>query len=142
MKYYSEKLDKLFESEKLLVEEEKKYDLAKAKEEKEQQKYMASKKEMASKIENANAEIENARENYAKIYDEAQKKIETAKAEAEKMLIPARAKVKDAQYKKYMAVKEFNQNYGPYTVSYTGEKAYNEFRRNSDWLNYIINEFF
>ena len=142
MRYYSDKLEKLFENEEDLSKAEKEFDEMQAKKEKEKQELLASKKEMATAIEKANETIEEARENYAKVYDEAEKIVKKAKEEAENILKPAREKIKEAQYAKYNAVKAFNQKYGPYTVSYTGEKAYNEFKRNSDWFNHIIRELF
>lgn len=142
MRYYSDKLNKIFENEEKLIEAEKDFDELQAKKEKEKNELLATKKEMATAIETANLAIDDARENYAKVYKEAEQIVEKARKEAEELLKPAREKIKDAQYKKYNAVKEFNKQYGPYTVSYTGERAYNEFKRNSDWLNYMINELF
>ena len=97
---------------------------------------------MANAIEKANSEIDDARENYAKVYKEADELVKKARKEAEDLLKPAKEKIEEAQQKKYDAVKRFNDKYGTYTVSYTGEKAYNEFKRNSDWFDYIFNKLF
>lgn len=142
MKYYSEKLAKMFSTEEELTKAEKEFEELKTKKEKQKTELALSKKKMAESIEKANSEIDDARENYAKVYEEAEKIINKARKEAEDLLNPARERIREAQYKKYNAVKEFNNKYGPYTVSYTGEKAYNEFKRSSDWMNYMINEFF
>ena len=97
---------------------------------------------MAKAIESANQAIDDAREDYSKAHKEAEEIMQEARKKAEDILKPAREKIKEAQYQRYNAVKEFNQKYGPYTESYTGERAYNEFKRNSDWWNSIINEIF
>lgn len=136
MRYYSDKLKKLFENEKDLTTAEKEFDETLEKKEKD------TKKEMAKAIEKANSEIDDARENYAKVYKEADELVKKARKEAEELLSPAKEKIEEAQKKKYDAVKAFNDKYGTYTVSYTGEKAYNEFKRNSDWFNYMFNKFF
>lgn len=141
MKYYSDKVQKLFENEEDLKKAEKEFDEAQAEKEKRKEELLITKKEMASAIEKANLNIDEARENYANEYKKAEEIISKARQEAEDILKPAREKIEEAQRKKYDAVKEFNKKYGPYTVSYTGEKAYNEFKRNSDWFNSLINNF-
>ena len=72
----------------------------------------------------------------------AEEIVNKAKSEAAELLKPAKEQIREAQYNKYEKVKQFNNKYGPYSVSYTGEKAYNEFKRSSDWFNYLLNEFF
>lgn len=142
MRYYSDKLNKIFKTEEELTAAEKEFDDLNAKKEKEKNELLVTKKEMAAEIEKANLSIEEAMENYAKVYKEAEEIVNKAKSEAAELLKPAKKNIREAQYNKYEKVKQFNNKYGPYSVSYTGEKAYNEFKRSSDWFNYLLNEFF
>lgn len=129
MKYFSEKLNKAFDTEQLCLDAEAQYEKEQAEQKKKEELAIATKKEMANAIEKADQEIDMAYDSYNK----AVKQVEELKKEydkkAEEILKPAREAIKDAQKKRFNALKEFNQKYGTYTKTYTGDKALKEFNR-------------
>ncbi len=142
MRYYSDICNKFFDKEKdLLKAEEDFLKLKKEKEEKkskEKQELVADKKLMAKAVEDADAEIDAAQEQYADAIKQAREIIEKANKEAEAITSPAKEKLKNARQKRYNAISAFNKKYGPYSVMYSGDRAYAEFKRNLDF----IDEFF
>ena len=161
MKYYSDKLDKLFDTKEQLFKEEKMYDdkLAfekaqleakevqlKAEAEAEQKATSKRKKELSDEVEKATKHLDEAYKFYeaerakAKdIYSEAQKKadeiLKKAKKEADELIDIAEKEVKKASEKKTLAISEFNKEFGPYKTVITGDKAideYNKMIRNID----------
>ena len=131
MKYYSEKLDKMFESEKELLDAEAQLQ---AKELKAQQTEK-TKKELAKAIENADEKINEAN----KLYEIAQQKaadiLEKSNKEAKKVLDDAKEKVKQAEDEKLKALIEFNKRFGTYSKTITGEKAAEEYKKAVDRFN-------
>ena len=127
MKYYSEQLEKFYDSEADLIEAEKS-ELKK--------KHLAevSRKELAKKVEAADKRIELAYENYEKVKKEASDILTAAKKEAEELLDPAKKEIKDAEHERTSAIKDFNSKFGVYSITYTGEKAQKEYNR-------IVNQF-
>ena len=161
MKFYSEKLEKFFDSEAECKKAEEAvdlntlpsmpyqecnttiadsdgnkvlYDVEKAD--------SKDRKQYAKKIEEADKALE---EEYAK-YEEAKKKIIQLKKkcdeECEKILLDAKKELKVAQDKKFAAVQKFNEKFGPYTISYTGDKALKEMRRHFDMNADLFHWFF
>ena len=57
-------------------------------------------------------------------------------------LSPAKKLVKEAEKRKYDALVAFNNKYGVYTTTYTGKKAYDEFKRTCAWMDEIFNALF
>ena len=145
MKFYSEKLSKLYETEAELKTAEEKYEKQlqekKEAEEKRKNEIVNEKKALAKAVDEADACVDAARENYKKVKAEPVKIIEEAYEKAEKLLEPAENAVQEAQKTKYNAVVEFNKKYGPYTESYTGDKAYNEFKKTSEWFDDLFRPF-
>ena len=142
MKFYSETLNKLFESEEDLKTAEK---AAKEKKEKEAAKkaiVSKEKKASAEAIKAAELELDKAQEKFRAARKEAQEIIEKANDEANVILREASKEVSAAQEKRYEVVKAFNEKYGPYTTSYTGEKAYNEWKKAVEQFNNFFNYFF
>lgn len=128
MKYYSEETKKFYDTEKELI---------KAEEEKKATALSVSKqkKELSDAITLADETLEKAIADYNKIKEEAyQKYLETLK--------PAKEAVDKAQKDKYEALSAFNDKFGTYMVSYTGDKALKEFERTSQLFNNIFNRFF
>ncbi|MBO7697096.1 MAG: hypothetical protein J6Y28_04865 [Acholeplasmatales bacterium] len=141
MKFYSEKLEKFFDSEAECKDAEKEY-LNKTtlpsmpyqecdttisdKSDVKDRKYYAKLVEEADKA---------LEEEYIK-YEEAKKQIIQLKKkcdeECEKILVEAKKELKAVQDKKFVALQNFNEKFGPYTISYTGDKALKEMRRHFD----------
>ena len=138
MKFYSEKLEKFFDSEAECKKAEEE-NLNKSEIEKVDSK---DRKIYAKVIEEADKALE---EEYAK-YEEAKKKIIQLKKkcdeECEKILLDAKKELKVAQDKKFAAVQKFNEKFGPYTISYTGDKALKEMRRHFDTNADLFHWFF
>ena len=140
MKFYSEKLEKFFDSEaecKKAEEEDLNTLLSMPYQECDttinvEKADSKDRKQYAKKIEEADKALE---EEYVK-YEEAKKKIIQLKKkcdeECEKILFDAKKELKVAQDKKFAAVQKFNEKFGPYTISYTGDKALKEMRRHFD----------
>ena len=82
MRYYSDKLNKIFKTEEELTAAEKEFDDLNAKKEKEKNELLVTKKEMAAEIEKATLSIEEAMESYAKVYKEAEEIVNKAKSAA------------------------------------------------------------
>ena len=143
MKYFSEMLNKFFDEEKELTEAEANYEKLQQEKEEEKAKEKQNKKLMAQAIEEADKEIDEAQENYIRATKEAKELIKQSTEEADKkLIIPAQERLKDARQKRYDAIKQFNEKYGPYSVTYTGNKAYTEFKRNYDFINQFFDNFF
>lgn len=70
MKYYSEKLDKLFEDEKALLKAEDEHDVRVAAEKAKQEQLANTRKERAKAIEESYKKVVEARNEYKKLVDE------------------------------------------------------------------------
>lgn len=129
MKYYSEKLDKMFDS----IEALKEAEAVKAKKKKPEvttekpiEEQVPSKKQLAAEVETADEALKEAYANY----ESAKTKIEEISkkylAEVNDILEPAQKAVKDAEKNRYEAIRRFNDSYGAYQVTYTGARAADE----------------
>ena len=142
MKYYSEELNKVFDTaEELNTAEAEKH---KAEEEMNRKNALASKekKELANAIEKADEELDEAykqldlaREKAKEIQREALKKVEET-------LHPAEEAVKAALDRRYKCVKEFNDKYGVFTTTLTGAKAAEEMSRVWKTFDNFLDDFF
>ncbi len=141
MKYYSEKLDKMFDSEDDLFKAEEEKAENELAVEKEKTALSKAKKAEADKVQLTDKEVDEAQENLKKVREEAQAKIDAARKEAEDMLKEAYKKLSVAQEHRFEALKAFNEKFGPYKTYYTGEKAYNEFQKTLRYFDNIFNDF-
>lgn len=141
MKYYSEKLNKMFDSEDELKKAEAEKVENTTTEEKEKTVVSKAKKAEAEKVKLTDKEVDDAQENIRVVREKAQALIRKANSEAEVMLKEAYTKLSKAQEHRFEAVKEFNEKYGPYKTYYTGEKAYNEFQKALRYFDNIFDEF-
>ena len=134
MKYYSESLKKFYDSES---------DLLKAEEEEKKQQAIAetSRKEMAKNIEEANTRIDKAYQEY----EVAKKKVEDLIAETRQkvksILDPAKKEISDAENARMEAIKEFNEKYGVYTETFSGDKAVEQYNRVLNQFNSTFENF-
>ena len=103
---------------------------------------MQQAQKMQRDLAKAQKELEFAEEELEKANKQAEEIFSKAYEDALALIKPAKDKVEDCQKAKYQAIKEFNKVYGPYSVSYTGEKAYNEWKRSFERLDSIFNRFF
>lgn len=135
MKYLSEVLNKVFDSEEELKEAEAKAAEEKEKEAAEKALVSKEKKEYANAIQKVDEEVAKKQEAFLDARKQAQKILSDAQAEANKIVRAASKELSEAQEKRFEALKAFNEKFGPYSISYTGEKAYNEFKKTLDWFN-------
>ena len=131
MKFYSEQLNKLFDSEKELKAAEKSF------EDKNLQKEN-TKKELSTKIESAEAALDAAHKNYEAVREEAAKLMDDSNKQIIKMMNEAKAQITAAEKARTDAIVEFNRQFGTYRANYTGERA----KRESDRINKIVNDLF
>lgn len=127
MKYYSEDLKKLYDSET---------DLLKAEDEAKKQKDIAenSRKQMARKIDEANDRIDRAYQSYDAAKKQVNDIINEAKKQVKDILDPAKKEISDAENARMEAIKEFNEKYGVYTETFSGDKAVEQYNR-------VLNQF-
>lgn len=130
MKYYSEKLNKNYDTVEALEEAEK------AAEEK-ALSVSAEKKALSKNIDAAEKALDKAYRDYDTAKEEAQKIINEAYDKAKEILTPAKEAVQEAQKARYNAISEFSDKYGCYTTVLTGSKAYDEFKRAVDTFDYL-----
>lgn len=145
MKYYSEVLHKTFDNEKeclkaeeTFAEQQKKEVAAKKAEEEALSK---TKKELAKAIEEADKAIDEANKLYDVAQDEAAKILEESNKQVTDILEAARGKVAEAHKQKLEAVRAFNEKFGAYTTTVTGQKAVDEFRRSVQRLDSVWRSF-
>jgi len=128
MKFYSEKLDKMFNTTDELEAAETQAD-REAEEAKVAEKALSKeKKGYADAVKKAEEEVAKAQEEFNKVRKEAYEECRDKIREASK-------KLSEKQEARYEALKAFNEKYGPYTKTYTGENAYNEFKKAVDSFN-------
>ena len=126
MKFYSEKLNKLFDTPEELQAAETPKKKKKAVTEPvvtEESATVPSRKELASAVESADEKVKQAYADYetakAKVEELSKKYLEEINA----ILDPAQEAVKEAERLRYEAVRNFNDNYGAYKVTVTGSRA-------------------
>lgn len=122
MKFYSEKLNKLFDTEAELRDAEKALNDAKVKKE-------LGKRELAKNIEDAEANLDKAYQAYEDAKNEATKILDESNKQVIKILNDAKAKVAEAEKARTDAIVKFNQNFGTYRANYSGERAVRESNR-------------
>lgn len=131
MKYYSETLKQLFDTEDALLSAE--VEAAKEKAAKEE-----TKKSVAKEIEDAEVAVDNA----YKALEEAKKVcaeiLESSNKQVSDILENAKRTVADAEEARASAIKKFNKQFGPYQANYSGERAVREAER----VNKLINGMF
>ena len=131
MRFYSDELKKFFDTEaQCLAEEEK------ARVEAEEKK--VTKAKLAKAVEDADKDLDEA---YAGL-EEAKKQVAELQKEYDEkvdaIMTPARDLIKECTKARAEAIKEFNDNFGVYTTTYTGNKALNEFVKAEEMLNKLF----
>lgn len=145
MKYYSEKLDKMFDSIEALQEAEavkvkkKKPEVSTEKLIEEQ---VPSKKQLAAEVETADEALKEAYANYESAKTKVEEISKKYLAEVNDILEPAQKAVKDAEKNRYEAIRRFNDSYGAYQVTYTGARAADEMMKAISNINSRANKLF
>ena len=142
MKYFSEKLNQVFDTPEQLQEAE--LNAAKATKAKDTKKKVEkdpsapvapTKKQLATDVEQAEEALKKAYAEYELAKKNAQQLSEDYLAAIDALLEPAKKAVKAAEQAKYDAISRFNAEYGPYQVVYTGSKAADELVKAMDRIN-------
>ena len=133
MKFYSEKLDALFDTLEQLEAEElaltKKPSRKKAAvkaEVKPEQPATPTRKELAAEVELADDKVKEAYAAYEAAKLKAEELSKKYLEEINAIIEPAEKAIKVAEQKRYEAIQNFNKNFGAYQVTYTGAKAADE----------------
>lgn len=132
MKYYSEKLDRLFDSEEELKVAENPPKKTKKTSSEDSNKPTAeenvpTKKQLAAEVEAADVAVKEAYANYESAKVKVEELSKKYLDEINAILDPAKKSVKDAEQRRYDAIKNFNNSFGAYQVTYNGARAAEEF---------------
>lgn len=138
MKYYSEKLNRMFDSVKQLKAEEAAASVEQTiKEEptiEDAKEQAPTKKQLAADVTAAEDALKKAYTEYDIAKKKANDLSEAYLKEISAILDPAKKAVKDAERAKYEAIDRFNKAYGPYQIVITGSRAAEEMLRALDEL--------
>ena len=135
MRYYSDELKQFFDTEeKLLAEEEKARQAAEEKK--------VTKAKLAKAVEDAEKDLDEA---YAGLKSAEEKVGELQKeydAKVDAIMTPAHDRIKECAKARAEAIKKFNDKFGVYTTTYSGNKALNEFAKIDDMINQFWKRFY
>lgn len=133
MKYFSEVLNRTFDTPEECDKAEREAAEAEAERVKEEEKSKSlvskKKKELVSQIADADKTVEKASKEYDDAYAEAKQIIKDANDKAAEILKAAARKKADACEQRMLRIKEFNEEFGPYTTTYVGDRAQEEYNR-------------
>lgn len=133
MKYYSEKTNKHYDSEQECLDAEKQFDEDSKKRELAvaEKKALVSKqkKELSDAIANADKKVDEAYQGLEAARKEAAAIIKEARERANALVNEAAKKVETETSERATQIAKFNEQFGPYMVTYTGSKAEEEYNR-------------
>ena len=118
-KYYSDILNKYFDSEAECIDAEKEFEESKKIEKKKIDEYKAIKRKLLDEIDSADLEVKKALDDYDKAKAYAAEILEKSNEEAEAILNSAKSKVDAANKNKYDKLIEYTSKYGTYKKTYT-----------------------
>ena len=145
MKFYSEKLDKLFDTPEELQAAEtpkKKKKTVTEQPAVEEAAATPTRKELAAAVEAADEKVKQAYADYETARGKAEELSKKYLEEINALLDPAQKAVKEAERLRYEAIRNFNDSYGAYQVTYTGAKAADEMMKAISNINSRANKIF
>lgn len=147
MKFYSEKLNEVFDTvEELQSAEKSKSKKKKAPVVESKEETTPSRKDLAANIEAAEKKLADAYAEYEVSKKQVEELSKTYLESVSKILTPAKEAVKKAEQDKYEAIRTFNESFGAYQQVLTGDKAAKEMVRAINEINSlsrkIWNDFF
>ena len=145
MKFYSEKLDKLFDTLEELQAAETPKKKKKAVAEQpvvDEAATVPTRKELASAVEAADERVKQAYADYETAKGKAEELSKKYLEEFNALLDPAQKAVKEAERLRYEAIRNFNDSYGAYQVTYTGAKAADDMMKAISNINSRANKIF
>ena len=134
MKFYSEKLDQMFDSMEELIKAEtpkkkrakKDIPVQEVENPVDQDTKEPTRKELAAAVEQADEKVHAAYADYEtakiKVEELSKKYLEEFNA----IIEPAKSAIKNAERERYDAIRRFNDSFGAYQVTFTGAKAAEE----------------
>lgn len=135
MRYYSDELKEFFDTEESLLAEEEKARVE-AEEKKVTKAKLAKAVEDADKnLDEAYAGLEAAKQQVAELQKEYDEKVDA-------IMNPARDLIKECAKARAAAIKSFNDKFGVYTTTYTGNKALNEMVKMEKIFDNIFKRFY
>lgn len=138
MKFYSEKLDKLFDTPEELQAAEtpkKKKKVVAEQSVVDETATVPTRKELATAVEAAEERVKQAYADYETARGKAEELSKKYLEEINAILDPAQKSVKEAERLRYEAIRNFNDSYGAYQVTYTGAKAADEMMKAINNIN-------
>lgn len=141
MKYLSDD-GKQYETEKEALKADEEFALVKEKEESNKLELRKHKKELADKVKETEVSIEKAEKDYRRIRSEAAAAIRKVESEQKEKIRQALIEVDKARESKMLAIKEFNEEFGPYTKVLTDSEAAKEFNNIIKDFNNLFDWFF
>lgn len=141
MKYYSEKLNEMFNSAEELLAAEGKIVKAKKKAtaepapDKQAEPEVPTRKQLAAAVESADNAVKEAYVNYETAKTKAEELSKKYLEEINNIMEPAKTAVKNAEQQRYEAIRKFNDSYGAYQVTYTGTRAADELMKAISRMN-------
>ena len=135
MRYYSDDLKKFFDTEEQCLAEEEKARVA-AEEKKVTKAKLAKEVEDADNaVDKAYEALETAKQQVAELQKEYDAKVDS-------IMNPVLEEIKKCTKARADAIKKFNDNFGVYTTTYTGNKALNEFAKFDNMVNKLWKNFY
>ena len=135
MRYYSDELKKFFDTEESLLAEEEK-----ARVEAEEKK--VTKAKLAKAVENADKALDNAYEALQNAKLEVEKLQQEYDEKVDSIMNPVIRHLKLMQKERADAIKAFNEKFGVYTTTYTGNEAFNELVKMEKIFDNIFKRFY
>lgn len=134
MKFYSEELKEFFDTEEQCLAEEEE-----ARQKAEEKK--VTKAKLAKAVEDADKALDNAYEGL----EEAKKKVTELQkeygAKVDEIMNPTRDLIRECTKNRAEAIRAFNEKFGVYTTTYTGNKALNEMLKMEKLMDNMFRKF-
>lgn len=135
MRFYSDDLKKFFDTEEQCLAEEEK-----ARIEAEEKK--VTKAKLAKAVEDAEKDLDEAYENLKWAKEKVAELQKEYDEKVDAIMNPVQNEIKECTKARADAIKEFNDNFGVYTTTYTGNKALNELAKAEEMLNKFWKRFY
>lgn len=134
MKFYSEELKEFFDTEEQCLAEEEE-----ARQKAEEKK--VTKAKLAKAVEDADKALDDAYEGL----EEAKKKVTELQkeygAKVDEIMNPTRDLIRECTKNRAEAIRAFNEKFGVYTTTYTGNKALNEMLKMEKLMDNMFRKF-
>lgn len=135
--FYSETLNKYFDSEEECIKQE----LIERNKNEIKQKSVSVEEQKAESRKQAARVVESAERAVSEAYDELKKAEDKARVAYKNIVNPAKEKLQKAEKERLEAIIDFNKKFGVYTKRYTGQEANDEFLRSLKHIEDLFNIF-